>query len=122
MKLEFHKAEKREGVIKATIHRSGRLGFSKEAEKYLKLNEAKCISIASDSEDDIIMDIYLKIHGEEINGAFTLKKAGDYYFLDTKNLFNKLNIDFRDSKRAIIFDIIYFRHEDEMIYKLRRRL
>lgn len=121
MKLEFHKAEKTSGVIKATIHRSGRLGFSKEAEKYLELDKAICISIASDSDDETVVDIYLKIHRENIDGGFQLKKAGDYYFLDTKNLFNKLGVDFRDSKKVIIFDIIHVMYDDEMIYKLRRR-
>ena len=51
MKLKFYNSSELGAKMKATVHSSGKLGFSIEANRILNLKEIKSIHIATNEED-----------------------------------------------------------------------
>jgi len=121
IKLKQIAAEEDRGIVKATIQKSGRLGFSLGAINELKLDEEKSISIFINEDDSTDKNLYIKVNEEKEENAFRVKKAGIYYYLNTKVFFDKLNINYQDKLITIIFDIIEFDNEGEKYFKLIRR-
>lgn len=118
MKLKFIKTDNERGIAKATIQKTGRLGFSMEAIKKLQLRVGKSVSIAIDEEELSNKNIYIRINNELEEGAFILNKAGDYYYLNTKYFFDSLGINFRNKSKTYIYDIVDFEFKDEKLFKL----
>jgi hypothetical protein len=120
--IEFFDANEYDKNIKCSIHKSGKIGFSGNAIEKLHIGENKSVSIGSNKEDEGYDVLYMKINKDEVDGAFSINKAGEYYYINTKNLFDKLGIDYR--KEKIIFDIVKLENEnsDENIYKLIKRV
>ncbi len=120
MKLEFFDADEIQGNAKCTIHKSGKLGFSMDAINLLGITEGKSIGIAKGEDYDESGSLYLKVFEGAQKGAFSISKAGEYYYLNTKNLFNKLELDYRKDK--IIYDVAEIELEGEKFFKLIRRI
>ncbi len=109
-------------AIKATIHKSGKLGFSSGAYESLKLENYKSIGIATNkSEDD---NLYMILYEEHMNNAYRINKAGEYSYLSAKDLFDRLGIDYSDELKTIIYDIVDTnqKFENKTVYKLKRRV
>jgi hypothetical protein len=108
--------------LKATIHASGRLGFTSETADKLRLSEQTYIKFAKDNE--LENDFYLVIVNEEDEDAFSVVKSGKYYYLPTTALFQSLGIDFK--KYNVIFDMVRMKDYDEIVngqvYKLNKRV
>lgn len=119
MRLKFHNANELSAKTKATVHSSGKLGFSIETNKILELDKYKSIQIATNEDDESDLNLYAILHNEEVEGAFKLIKAGSYYNLNTKGLFDKLNVDYQSS--TIIYDIVKSVYDGQQILKLLRR-
>lgn len=119
MRLKFIKAEETERNAKATVHTSGKLGFSKDAIDYLGITEGKSIQFAQNEDDINDKNLYAKIYDGAQEGAFKISKAGEYYYVNTKNLFDSLEIDYKKVK--IIYDIVMIEYEGEKIIKMIRR-
>ena len=121
VKLKQIAAEEDRGIVKATIQKSGRLGFSLGAINELKLEDKNSISIFINEDDSTDNSLYIKVNEEKAEDAFTVKKAGIYYYLNTKTFFDKLNVNYQDKLITIIFDIIEFDNDGEKYFKLIRR-
>lgn len=119
MKLIFFKAEEIEHNAKATVHTSGKLGFSSDAIDFLNLNEAKTIQFAKDEEDGNDLNLYAIINDSVQEGAFRISKAGRYFYVNTKNLFDVLGIDYKNTR--IIYDLVKTEYEGKPIIKMLRR-
>ncbi|MCH8032482.1 MAG: hypothetical protein IH950_01830 [Bacteroidetes bacterium] len=119
MKLQKIKPPDSSGLLKATIHASGKLGFSIGAIKVLNINSNSFIQIAVNSEDETDQNLYAFITNKADENTLKINKAGDYYYVNTKALFDKLEIDFR--KKKIMFDIVEIEYEGDRIFKLIRR-
>lgn len=119
MKLKFIKAEETGRNAKATVHTTGKLGFSRDAIDYLGISEESAIQFAQNTEDENDNNLYAKIYGSNQEGAFKIYKAGNYFYVNTKNLFDTLGIDYRNTK--IIYDIVKGEYEGEQIIKMLRR-
>ena len=119
MKLKFIKAEETERNAKATVHTSGKLGFSKDAIDYLEITESKSIQFAQNEDDLADKNLYAKIYEEIQEGAFKISKAGGYYYVNTKNMFDALEIDYKKVK--VIYDLVKVAYEGEKIIKMIRR-
>lgn len=120
MKLKFIKADDNERNIKATIHSTGKLGFSDEAAKSLSLTAEKTISFAQNEEDPNDENLYAIIHDGPQEGAFKIYKAGQYYSVSTKKMFDKMDVDY--VKYRVIFDMIETEFEGQRIIKMKRRM
>ena len=120
--LRKYNAQEFDKNIKATIQKSGKLGFSESAIHKLDLASMKGVTIAGNEADTSDESLYMVLEREEIPSAFRLNKAGVYYYLNAKPLFDSLNIDYQ--KATIIFDIIQteFQDEGKTIYKMVKRV
>lgn len=119
MKLKFIKAEDTEHNAKATVHTTGKLGFSTDAIDFLQLTEQKTIQFAQNDEDENDLNLYAVIYDSTQEGAFRISKAGEYFYVNTKNLFDALGIDYKTSK--VIYDLVKSEYEGKPIIKMLRR-
>lgn len=119
MKLKYIKAEETGVNAKATVHTTGKLGFSKDAIDFLGIKEGSAIEFAVNEDDISDLNLYAKVHEREQEGAFKVNKAGAYYYVNTKKMFDALEIDYK--KNRIIYDLIKIEYEGERIIKMLRR-
>jgi hypothetical protein len=119
MRLKFIKAEEIPQRAKATVHTSGKLGFSNEATDFLKLTEEKSIHFAQNEDDEADPNLYAIVNEDMQEGAFKVSKAGQYYYVNTKSLFDSLGVDYRKSK--IIYDLVKAEYEGKPLIKMLRR-
>jgi hypothetical protein len=120
--IEFFESGDRYGPVKATVQKSGRLGFSSGAIKLLEIDGNKLFKIgrkkleSSDSNNQTLLLIPVDTEDEF---TFRALKAGDYYYLKTKRLLNQLSIDYRNEN--VIFDIDEVNEDGKTYYKLHRK-
>lgn len=100
--INFEDPNKSNAVIKATVHKTGRLGFSSGAQSFMNLNESSYFKIGFNDSDPNDTNIYM-VRGAENDNAFKIAKAGDYYFVGLKYIFDKREIDYQNE--SIIYDI-----------------
>lgn len=115
MKIRFFKPRNVNKRIKLTVHRTGKLGFSKDASQLLNLEKNKFCKFGTNENSDLLFVICK----EGDNTTFSISKAGDYYYVNAKSLLKDLDIDYKD-ENTYIFDIEDIDKED--IYKLKKRV
>ena|SRR5690606_34598495 len=120
MKIKFYPIPETDGAIKCTIHKNGKLGFSKGAEKLLGIDESKYIQIGRNVEDSQDSNLYVTVSTEKVEDSLKVNKAGKYYYLNTKTLFDSLNYQYDTQK--IIYDISEVNVGSEKYFKLKRRI
>jgi len=119
MKLKFLTPDSLDKNLKATVHRSGKLGFSMEAANKLELSADKSASIAVNEDDPNDSCLYFVIHPSVEGDAFKVNKAGEYYYINAKPLFDSLKINYL--KESVVYDISKDSVDGQLIYKFKRR-
>jgi hypothetical protein len=119
MKIQFVKPAATNVNVKATVHINGKLGFSKAATKKFSLDEGKFIKIGVNSEDENDKNLYVIIKNFDDGESLKIHKAGQYYYVNTKQLFDSLNIDYQNKK--IIYDVEDFEYSNIKMYKFVKR-
>lgn len=119
MKINFIKASDFEGNLKCTIHKTGKLGFSEAAIKKIDLENKRYIRIGINEEEKNSKDLFMVVQEEPDEYCFKTNKAGDYYYANTKALFDMLEVDYY--KNSVMFDIIEIEDMGNKYYKLKRR-
>lgn len=119
MKIRFLSPQNLERNIKATIHKSGKMGFTIEAANKLGLSTDKSVSIGINEDDENDKNFYVVVNNSKTRDAFSVLKAGDYYYLNTKPLLDSLKIDYLNNN--ISFDIEEQEIENQDIYIFKRR-
>lgn len=114
--IEFEDPNKSNSVIKASIHKTGKLGFSSGGQEFLNLKETMSFKVGFNPNDDGI--IYLVPSNDE-NQAFKVSKAGDYYYINLKHVFDKKGIEYQS--KSIIYDIKKETTNDIVYYILTKR-
>ncbi len=108
--------------LKATIHASGRLGFTADTATALSLSPSSLAKFARDDEDE--KSLYLIITDTPDEDAFKVIKAGAYYYLPTSLMFDSLGFDYK--RFNIMFDLVRMTDLDELldgqVYKLNKRI
>jgi len=97
--------------LKATIQRTGRIGFTAETISTLQLNADTYVRIAPDTEDK--NTYYMAFVREEVEDGFKICRSGEYVFLQTKQLFDKIGLDYK--KWNIMFDMNRFENGDQIM-------
>lgn len=120
MKLKFIKPSDVNTKAKATIHTTGKLGFSSNAIDYLGINENKFIKFALDDEVENEIIMYSIITDERDDESFNINKAGNYYYVNTKGLFDNIGLDYKNNK--IVFDLVKIEYEGKQIIKMIKRV
>ncbi len=119
--IKFFNASAFDRNLKATIHYSGKLGFTDAAIKKFGLtpDKPKGALIGQNNSDLNDQNLYLRIIDPPNEESFKFAKAGAYYYLPTKTLFDSLEFDYK--KKSIKFDIVELPNNGENIYKLIKR-
>ncbi len=118
--LEFFDSVGSTGILKATVHKTGKLGFNSGASKFMKLDTVKFFSIGINKANEEDKNLYLVPITEPTEKSFKLIKAGDYYYLYIKNILRELKIEYKNE--TVIFEIEQVEQNDRMFYKLERRI
>lgn len=119
MKLNYFNAKDFSVKLKATIHKSGKLGFTRQTAEALGFEgkEESYIKFAYDEEDN--KALYM-VNGTANDGSsFRINKAGNYYYANTSVLFDKLGINYKG--KTCIFDMIKIENEGLDLYKMTKR-
>ena len=115
MQLKIIRPKEANAIAKITVHRTGKMGFSKGAIGFLNIEENKFAKFGFDESGDFFI-VMCKESDEE---TFNVAKAGDYYYITAKTLLEDLEVDYK-SKNTTIFDIR--KTEVEYTYKLNKRV
>ncbi len=105
--------------LKATIHTSGKLGFSDATAKELGLtdNEDHFVKFAQDTENPFVL--YLINRTPDDGDSFKVCKSGTYYYINAKLMFESLGVDFVN--KTIIYDMIKLHDDEGEVYKMTKR-
>ncbi len=105
--------------LKATIHQSGKLGFSEPTARELGfMNDVDhFVQFAQDDEDPDLL--YLLNNTKDDGDSFRVNKAGSYYYVSAKLLFDGLGLDY--VHKTIIFDMMKTRIDGMEVYKMTKR-
>lgn len=101
MAIQIISAKRFATKLKATIQRSGRLGFTEETAKYMNLAEGKFAKFAQDDESGIL---YLIITNKRNEDSFDIRSSSGYYFVPAKMMFDSLGVDYE--KNVVMFDLV----------------
>ncbi len=116
--ISFEDPNKVGGSIKATIHKTGKLGFSSGAEEFMDINEQSYFKIGFNNNNESDDSIYM-VASETEEGAFKISKAGMYYYVNLKNVFDKRGLDYKS--KSYIYDIRKERNGDIEYFILTKR-
>lgn len=100
--IEFEDPNRVGGSIKATIHKTGKLGFSAGAENFMNINDDSFFRIGFNNTSDTDEKIYM-VPSDNGDSAFKVSKAGMYFYINLKNVFDKRGIDYKN--KSYIYDI-----------------
>jgi len=103
MKIKFLDAKEFEANLKCTVQSNGKLNFSAAAINILQLNNQKSVRFAVNEDAKGLEELYIVIQDHITDDAFKVNKAGNYYYLNAKALFDSLGVDYR--AHSVIFDI-----------------
>lgn len=101
MAINILSAKRFATTLKATIHKTGRLGFGSETATALGLSAEKFAKFAQDDETS---SLYLIIINEGSEDAFPVRENGGYYFIATKVMFDTLGFNYEDGN--VMFDLV----------------
>ena len=100
--IQVLSAKKYSQKLKVTIQATGKLGFSDETARTLRLSEgAAYVKFLKDGDTDVM---YMSVLYAADEDAFKVCKAGTYYYLATAQLFNDLDIDYKHT--TVIYDLV----------------
>ncbi len=117
MGLKIFNADEFNVKLKATIHASGKLGFTEATASALQMTNEAGVKFAIDEDNE--NELYLIYCKKIEKGAFKVNKAGDYFYVNAKSLFDALGYDYKNEN--IMFDMIESKEYGEYIYKLKKR-
>ncbi|NLP56600.1 hypothetical protein [Lutibacter sp. B1] len=116
--LDFFDSSSKFGVVKATVHKTGKLGFSSGASKFMNIENINFFNIGLNKEEED-KSLYLVPVEIETEKSFKVVKAGDYYYVFIKNIMRELKIDYKNE--TVIYDIEEMEYENNKMFKLIRR-
>lgn len=101
MTIRILSAKRFATTLKATIHKTGRLGFTAETASALELSAEKFAKFAQDDENGHLYLILTNVGSED---AFPIRENSGYYFIATKVMFDTLGFNYENGN--IMFDLI----------------
>ena len=105
--------------LKATVHTSGKLGFSEVTAKELGLfnNEVHFVQFAQDTEDPSVL--YLINRTADDRDSFKVCKSGAYFYINAKLMFDSLGVYY--TNKTVIYDMIKSQTEEGDVYRMTKR-
>lgn len=100
MIVRFLKPSNHSGTAKLTVHKTGKLGFSKGAMELLHTQKYRFVRFGFDEKEQLL----LEISAQEQENCFPVFKAGDYDYINAKAMLDDLGIDYT-APTTTIFDL-----------------
>ena len=118
--LHYFKRQQVTSKLKATVHTSGKLGFTEVTARELGFKEdaENFVQFAQDDENQDIL--YLINDAIDDGDSFRINKAGKYFYVNTKLLFDSLGVDYINN--TVIFDMVKIKIGDKELYKMISRV
>lgn len=106
---------------KATIQKSGKLGFSAAAAELMQLQPSRSL-LVSDCQDGNLAMVVLP-DASDVR-AFAVRKSVNYYTVDLKMFFDQRAVDYHQTDYTIIYDIVQLpeKYMDRPVFKLTKRI
>ena len=106
---------------KASIHKSGKLGFDSDANEFMGLRSGHEFLVGYGNEGPTEKLILLDAEEDDPEvSKISVAKAGEYYYLNLRNFFDKYEVDYENCK--IRYDIARARYEGREGYVLDQRV
>lgn len=86
-------AQQMSRISKATVQKTGRLGFSSSATGMLGLSAEKTIILF---EDDSNRDLYLVVMDARDDRGFFVRAVGEYFYIYPKVLLDQRHVDYKN--------------------------
>lgn len=121
MKFKFLDAKQFASNLRCTIQGNGKLNFSASAISILGLNNKKSVKFAMNEDAKGVEELFIVIQDKITDEAFKVNKAGNYFYLNAKAMFDSLGIDYKS--HSVVFDIVKTEEviESLPLFKLSRR-
>ncbi len=107
MQFNFIKPVGSSSKMKASIHRTGRMGFSLETIRELNLDSKKHLKFATNGADKNDKNLYMVILTESDHETFPVIKAGTYIYINTTNTFDEMGIDYKNNRISFILNELH---------------
>ena len=105
--------------LKATVHTSGKLGFSDATAKALGFTNQEDHFVQF-AQDDVNPSVLYLINGTDDDGdSFRVCKAGAYYYVNAKLMFDTLGVDYIN--KTVIYDMNHCQEDNGDVYKMIKR-
>lgn len=105
--------------LKATVHASGKLGFSEITAKELGFSGDVDHFVQFAQDDDNPAVLYLINDTPDDGDSFKVCKAGTYYYINAKLMFDSLGVDY--TNKTVIYDMGKAQGGEGNVYKMTRR-
>ena len=115
MELNFIKPKETATIAKITIHKTGKMGFSKGAIDLLNIESNGYAKFGFNEE----RELFIVMTTKQDENTYNISKAGQYYYILAKSLLREIDVDYT-SADTIIFDIL--ETQNEGVYKLEKRV
>lgn len=104
-------------IAKASVHRTGRLGFSQGAARMLELGENRTILLFEGEGRNLFLVV---VTGRDERGFF-VRGIGDYWYIATKVYYDQAGIDY--AKNVVDYEVTELpdRFEERPVFHLRYR-
>ena len=119
MKIKLFKPNELDKNLKVTLHKTGKMGFTLDASNKLELSKDKSAGIGTNDDDPTDEALYLIIYPTKVPNTFRISKAGAYFYINTKILFDNLKVDY--SVGNVIYDMVEKEADGQTIYQLNLR-
>ena len=119
MSYRIISAKKFQTKLKATVHKSGKLGFTDAAAKELGFasKAEPYVKFAIDDDNPSILYLINVKDGDE--DSFRVNKAGNYYYVNTRLMFDSLQVDY--TNETVIYDMIKVEEGGGDVYRMNKR-
>lgn len=94
MKLKFITPVKQEPIYKASVHRTGRIGFTIQTAEKFGITTDKSMGLAINEEDPSDTSIYGILEEKGKPDTYKIMKAGEYHSVSAKSFFDTVKVDY----------------------------
>lgn len=101
---------------RASIHKSGKIGFNSDAHEFMELTPDSRFLVAMDEDDPTDSDIILIPASSDHEKAIKPSKGGDYLYLHLRPLLDRMGFDYENYKYR--YDIEEDEFEGRTAYRL----
>ena len=122
VEIDFFKPKESDRNAKVTVHKTGKLGFSKSASDIMDLANKRYCKIGKDVNGEGNKVLYMAVQTNKDEYSYKVSKAGDYFYLKAKQLLIDLGIDYKDDDSTVIYDIVPVNLDEKEYYKLTKRV